>query len=371
MKRPIDYVREKLAALGLTLTPMNTSRCPFSLEGVHDAGTDRDVLWFLDGEMPHAKCQHTKCQPLWDAWMAKFYQEIRADKGNASKGQAHQHHTRSLPPEPEQKPSPSPEFNLGLAKHIAGLCPKDITEGMLSSVSPVPVTGHPATHGRLLIDSLYDEGEKIMVYTRFASQGQFLALARTDQTLRLGRHPGIAPVPSFRLPQSGREGVWFQLAPVTGEWQPNPMKRGANGELLPGRRHTACCTRFPYLLLESDVVSPALWLRILAMLHDPIVAIYTSGGKSYHALIRVDCRTAEEFNAIRERYIQRLTPIGADSQAMSAVRLSRLPGCLRQGTTKKGADGKPVYCPYPTPHLQKLIYLAPAAEKNSPIINLL
>jgi hypothetical protein len=102
------------------------------------------------------------------------------------------------------------------------------------------------------------------------------------------------------------------------------------------------------------VLPPDKWLKILVQLQAPISAVYTSGGKSVHALINVNARTAEEFNMHAQNY-KKMARIGADPAAMSAVRLSRLPGCYRRGGKNK--EGK--YSPYPQPRLQDLIYLNP------------
>jgi hypothetical protein len=50
-------------------------------------------------------------------------------------------------------------------------------------------------------------------------------------------------------------------------------------------------------------------------------------------------------------------PLGADANALTAVRLTRLPFCFREGTKPK--DGP--YRRYESPRLQELLYLAPVA----------
>ena len=55
----------------------------------------------------------------------------------------------------------------------------------------------------------------------------------------------------------------------------------------------------------------------------------------------------------------------ADPGALSAVRLSRLPGCLRYG--KRDRDGK--LDRYPEPRRQRLVWLNPAAPA-APILDL-
>lgn len=348
---------------GVRIDPQNnTSRCPFA-GTLHDAGTERDVLWTWDATTgkPHARCFHAKCAHAWDELMRDLYHHLNAlqraerAEGSTPAGDG-KPRKAALPLPPKERPQRALPCDHALAAYYASQNPlPEVTEEMLLAASPIPIPADPAEHGALLIDTLYREGEHVLVFTTFTSQGQYLRTARTGKTYRLSNKPGVQALPSPRLPAAGNEGVWFLAAPVLGTWQPNPNKKDAEGNLLPGRRHTQCCTRFPYLVLESDEIAPATWLRSLTQLAEPIAAIYTSGGKSIHALVAVNCRTAEEFNAKRAAYIRRLSPIGADPAAITAVRLTRLPGCLRLGA--KDATG--TYRKHEQPRLQRLLYLNP------------
>jgi hypothetical protein len=60
-----------------------------------------------------------------------------------------------------------------------------------------------------------------------------------------------------------------------------------------------------------------------------------------------------------------LTRLGADRGVFSAVRLTRLPGCQRQGALDKDRN----YRPYPEPRLQKVLFLNPQAEWK-PVVTL-
>lgn len=124
-------------------------------------------------------------------------------------------------------------------------------------------------------------------------------------------------------------------------------------------------TDWRYLVLESDEAPPDLWLRAVVQLPLPIVAIYTSGGKSIHALARVDADSKPAWDALRDDLVPILCPLGADPAAMTAVRLTRLPGTIRHGS--RGKDGK--MKPFPTPCLQRLLFLNPKASA-SPILDL-
>ncbi len=60
-------------------------------------------------------------------------------------------------------------------------------------------------------------------------------------------------------------------------------------------------TNFRYLLLESDVAPADLWLRALVHLPLPIVSIVSSGGRSFHALVRVAANSSEDWKKLKAR----------------------------------------------------------------------
>ena len=111
------------------------------------------------------------------------------------------------------------------------------------------------------------------------------------------------------------------------------------------------------MVLESDEAPAELWLRALVQLPIPIVAAYTSGGRSIHALARIDAGCKEAWDSLRDDLLPILAPLGADPAALTAVRLTRLPGTLRHGSRAK--DGK--VKPFPSPRLQRLLWLDPRA----------
>jgi hypothetical protein len=93
-------------------------------------------------------------------------------------------------------------------------------------------------------------------------------------------------------------------------------------------------TSFRFLLLESDVADKAHWLSMLAQLPLPIVSITDSGGKSVHALVRINAQNKAEWltKVFGEPYgplIRHLGLYGVDSAAIKALQLTRLPGVHR------------------------------------------
>lgn len=182
---------------------------------------------------------------------------------------------------------------------------------------------------------LYFPGEKVLVLTEFKSQGQ-----------RVWEHKGIhsdmRALDTFR--RGFAEGVWFLINPTDARFRLN----GKGGR---SRRSEANITAWRYWLLESDTAPAELWLAALSRLPLPIAAVYSSGGKSIHALVRVDASSKTDLDAATRQYKRVLVTLGADAAAMSAVRLSRLPQCERGG------------------RLQKLLYLNPS-PKAVPICEL-
>jgi hypothetical protein len=177
------------------------------------------------------------------------------------------------------------------------------------------------------LSALYSPSEYVLVFTNQKSQGD-------------------AVWPRDKLPASSPDGVWFLIQPVDGKVYPNPRSLDKEGNPKPSRRSEESVTSWRFLVLESDEADPRDWLAAIAQLFLPIAAIYTSGKRSIHALIRLDAASISEWRDFSSSVIKPiLVKLGADVQVVaSSVRLSRLPGCLRG------------------PHLQKLLYLNPAPE---------
>ena len=115
------------------------------------------------------------------------------------------------------------------------------------------------------------------------------------------------------------------------------------------RRSMESVAAWRYLVLESDEAPEDLWRNLLAQVPLPIAAIYSIGRRSLHALVRMWVDSKAEWDAVKRCIAPLFTKLGADGGALSAVRLTRLPGCYRGD------------------RLQKLIYLNPRPELGLPI----
>lgn len=208
------------------------------------------------------------------------------------------------------------------------------------------------------LDGIFEPGEKTIIFFRYASQGQFGHIAgNPGKTYYVGDRPGLRPTIAEEFPNHGHEGAWFLPCPVNGKWFPNGNVDAAGNPIL-SRRTAASISTFRHMLLESDNAPPEEWLNLICQLDLPISALYTSGSRSIHCLVKIDTPTKSAFDAFRDRVSPVLSMLGADPAAISAVRLTRLPGILRDGTTDK--DGR--YQKFDPPRLQRLLYFNPTPE---------
>ena len=135
-------------------------------------------------------------------------------------------------------------------------------------------------------------------------------------------------------------------------------KKNQAGEPMLGRRSGANVLAWRYMLLEADDVDPLEWLKTIAQLPLAVAALYTSAGRSIHALVRVDAVNHSHFYSLSQKIGPVVAKLGGDAAAISGVRLTRLPKCMREGS--RGKDGK--YQRYDAPRCQQLFYLNPRPE---------
>jgi hypothetical protein len=229
-------------------------------------------------------------------------------------------------------PSPKPAFCPMVLKRIAGKVSgvRDVVE-FIKSRSAVPVE---AQNCASFLRWLYPtgSGEKVLVFSRMQSQGQMLWKADRSELVFNEDFP------------SGPDGVWFLPQPVDGEFHNNPRLDGK-----PSRRSEESVTAWRYVVLESDEAEPDDWLRCLIQMPLRIVSVCESGGRSIHALARLDAASKADWDTQVRAIKPVLITLGADPGALSAVRLTRLP------QAKRGD------------RVQRLLYLNPAPD-GTPIL---
>jgi hypothetical protein len=210
------------------------------------------------------------------------------------------------------------EFKPGTLRRIADKV-RDIDDifRFVSERSPVRVeTQDSASWLRRLYRR--GSGERVVLFTKYKSQGQLVWEADRSDVIQQ-RH----------LP-AGKDGVWLLAQPVTGGYLPNPRLGGKMS-----RRSEEVVTAWRYAVLESDSADPEDWLRCLVQVPLRIVSICESGGRSIHALVRVDAESKVDWDAKLAAIKPVLIILGADRGALSAVRLTRLPQAMRGGRRQR------------------------------------
>ena len=209
------------------------------------------------------------------------------------------------------------KFQPETLKRVAALAP-NVDEAFVKERSPLcPETQTPAS----FLQRLYRPGESLILFDELRSQGMLVC--------ECGEPPYDARCLDHVV-NGHKDGVWFLCNPVDGEFHPNPRLGGKRS-----RRSEESVTAWRYLVLESDEADAAVWLAALVQMPLRIAAIYKSGGRSIHALIRVDAESKADWDAKALELKPLLTVLGADPGAITAVRLTRLPGCYR------GQEGPP------------------------------
>ena len=111
-------------------------------------------------------------------------------------------------------------------------------------------------------------------------------------------------------------GAWIRFNPLDGD--------GVKNENI---------TKFRFALVESDTLPVAEQDIVYRKLELPIAALVHSGGKSLHAIVRVDAENYDEYRKRVEFLYDFLEKNGVsiDKQNRNPSRLSRMPGVTRNG----------------------------------------
>ena len=124
-------------------------------------------------------------------------------------------------------------------------------------------------------------------------------------------------------------GAWIRLNPLDG----NGVK-------------TENVTEFRYALVESDDMEIERQNAVIRELELPVACLVHSGGKSLHAVVRVDAADYKEYQS-RVNYLYKVCEKNGfriDTQNRNPSRLSRMPGVMRSGKKQFLVDtniGKP------------------------------
>jgi hypothetical protein len=222
-----------------------------------------------------------------------------------------------------------PDFDPELALKTAARVPVTITGQWLKAHSPIPVT---CSTGEFL-GSLFEPDKQVLIFNKYESQGCLVWHRGVQLKSLVGQH--------------WRDGAWFLSNAVDGQYHWNPRQQKQS------RRSEESVTSFRYAVLECDQKPEEqwhpIWFRILVQQRLPTVSIVHSGHKSAHALVRVSQANKQSWDAFKRALLRPLVPLGADDGALTAVRLTRLPGSYRGDQRQEllyldpAAAGRPIY----------------------------
>ncbi|NLL97387.1 MAG: AAA family ATPase, partial [Clostridiaceae bacterium] len=187
----------------------------------------------------------------------------------------------------------------------------------------VPVTLSPAEQLKIYLETLFKPDELVGYVTNDVwqdTEGKWMPSKgvwdRTAKQLidEIDTHPDdLGAVIGDWKPECG---AWIRFNPLDGT--------GVKNENV---------TRFAYALVESDDMSISEQEAIYRKLELPIATLTYSGGKSLHAIVRID---AEDYDEYRKRvaflydFLEK-NGLKVDKQNRNPSRLSRMPGVTRNG----------------------------------------
>ena len=242
----------------------------------------------------------------------------------------HQHLRERRRQEREAQEKHGQQMAVEAVRKLAG---EPITLDALMRLSPIIEPGADFTNegeqrqnAALMLATLYAPQELVFIGGERDTGREFL---RSSSDLQAAILDG-AEIPPFVIqnPFSGTEG--------------------RTKKKKPSFRADECISALRYCLYECDfeeldIGTKAAFIASRIKAGWPIVSVVYSGGKSLHALLKVDITTAEQWQSeIREKIFPVLQNLGADRQCKNPSRLTRLPG----GRHKSG-------------NLSALIYLNP------------
>lgn len=206
----------------------------------------------------------------------------------------------------------------------------ELDSDTLKRTSPVRIPDSQADSLCLFIEALYGSEDSLNVVTLFSVDEKHGKANPSGVGRTVSRDKWLAYFREKGIPQS-EAGAWLRMNPVSAE--------GISDQNV---------TAFRYLLVESDTLPLPVQQALYSRLPLPVVAIFSSGGKSVHAWVRMDSPNLEAFKETATRILKTLAPFGIDESNKNASRLSRLPGAVR----KIGSAGDGV---------QRLLWLNPSA----------
>lgn len=255
---------------------------------------------------------------------------------------------------PFPRPAQAPRIDYGKAR--SGLIAKgggviNPDDADLWEASPIRLDWPNGLNDIIaFLEAVYDPTECVYIGPAYGKEPGYVKPAGDWVTLFNGEATRLAEVAGTE-----REQAECRLALKYYHFIPNPLT-GQEGMTKNGKtsyRADACVASFRFLLAEFDTIPKPEQVAFFRGTGLPITALIDTGGKSIHALIRVNAHGVAEWEALVEnRIFPRLAGLGVDKACKNEARLSRLPGVrrLKQDESNRWYD---------TGNWQRLLWLSP------------
>ncbi len=184
-----------------------------------------------------------------------------------------------------------------------------------------PEQWHPAQELIRYLETLFEAGENVAYVTKsWEKDGRYLPSsgdwARTAGQLIQELSQCNDDIGAVLGDYREEAGAWIRFNPFDGK----------------GCRNSNV-TDFRYALVESDDMALEMQNALIRELELPVAALVYSGGKSLHAIVKVDAADSNEYRK-RVDYLYNVCKkngIKVDTQNKNPARLSRMPGVTRNG----------------------------------------
>ncbi|MCD8132231.1 MAG: AAA family ATPase [Clostridiales bacterium] len=241
-------------------------------------------------------------------WDDKITVDMPAQASDSNRNQTLP--TAPVLPERRRKPAAFPAVNMP--------APPEDLQGSVEAIRYLQTLFDPSDHVSYVTSDVWKDMDgswkpKVGCYDRTAGE-------LASQLEKYPDDPGAV----FGDWQEGA-GAWIRFNPVDG--LPPDQEAGerglSNGHII----------RYSYALVECDTIPVEEQYAAYVALELPIACLVHSGGKSLHAIVRVDAADEAEYYKRVERLYAVLTERGVeiDQQNKNPSRLSRLPGVTRNG----------------------------------------
>ena len=191
------------------------------------------------------------------------------------------------------------------------------------SAAPAAGEWNPAQDLITYLETLFDPGDRVSYVTggvwrneegKWAPSRGVYDRTAGELIAGLKKHPDdVGATMGDWKPEAG---AWIRFNPVDGDGVKNKN-----------------VTKFRFALVESDTLPVAEQERLYRRLELPIACLVHSGGKSLHAIVRVDAESYAEYRKRVDFLYDFLEKNGVsiDTQNRNPSRLSRMPGVTRNG----------------------------------------